>query len=252
MARMRSPNYPSLSIRQAIDMVAKIYRTERTNIITREDAAASMGYSGLTGRSMTVLGALIHFDLLAKAGKGEVRVTKTAEDILHGITEEERDAATLKAAFAPQLFQAIHSRFPDGIPSETTIKSFLMREGFSDAAVGPAITAFMDTYREVENIRESESYGDEIDEAPESPAQTQETPMQPATQTLTPVSPLAAFTPPSTEELNKINMDIRGDQVMVSGLLDLKGLRILKKKIAGLEALLAVDEDFDEFDEPND
>ncbi len=167
MARMRSPNYPSLSIRQAIDMVSKIYRTERTNEITREDAAKAMGYSGLTGRSMTVLGALIHFDLLAKTSKGSVKVTPTAEAILHGITDGERDQATLKAAFAPQLFQSIHSRFPDGIPSVGTISSFLVREGFSDVAVGPAINAFLETYREVENIRESESYGEKPNDAPQ-------------------------------------------------------------------------------------
>lgn len=169
MARMRSPNYPSLSVRQAIDMVAKIYRSERANVITRDDAAKAMGYTGLTGRSMTVLGALVHFDLLTKVGKGEVKVTKTAEDILHSITDAERDAAILKAAFAPQLFQAIHNRFPEGIPGEGTIKSFLIREGFSDVAVGPAITAFMETYREVENIRESESYCDGVRDAPDSP-----------------------------------------------------------------------------------
>jgi len=34
-------------------------------------------------------------------------------------------------------------------------------------------------------------------------------------------------------------MDIRGDQVMISGLLDIKGLRLLKKRIESLEALIA-------------
>ncbi|AKM10111.1 hypothetical protein AB433_09200 [Croceicoccus naphthovorans] len=192
---------------------------------------------------MTVLGALIHFDLLSKAGKGEVRVTETAEEILHGITQEERDSATLKAAFAPQLFQSIHSRFPDGIPSEGTIKSFLMREGFSDAAVGPAINAFMETYHEVENIRESESYGGGADEAPDSPAQTQETPMQPAADTPTPPPP------PAADDLNKINMDIRGDQVLISGLLDAKGLGLLEKKVAALKMLLAVHMDANDTDD---
>lgn len=241
MARMRSPNYPSLSVRQAIDMVSKIYRTERTNDITREDAAKAMGYAGLTGRSMTVIGALIHFDLLAKTGKGLVKVTATAEAILHGITDAERDEAILKAAFAPQLFQSILNRFPEGIPSTGTIKSFLMREGFSDVAVGPAINAFMETYREVENIRESESHGPEAEEAPESPEQPQETPVNTQPLVATPaVTPATAFTSLAPSDLNQINMDIRGDKVMVSGLLDAKGLAILEKKIAALKVLLAV------------
>ena len=33
-------------------------------------------------------------------------------------------------------------------------------------------------------------------------------------------------------------MDIRGDQVLLSGLLNIKGLRMLKKRIESLEALL--------------
>ncbi|TPG14654.1 hypothetical protein EAH87_16155 [Sphingomonas koreensis] len=42
--------------------------------------------------------------------------------------------------------------------------------------------------------------------------------------------------------LKKINMDIQGDRVMVSGLLDLKGLKALEKKIVGLKALLEPDD----------
>ena len=57
--------------------------------------------------------------------------------------------------------------------------------------------------------------------------------------------------PPIDEtEVNKITMNIRGDLVMVSGLLDLKGLRLLKKKITGLEAIVTPDdEDLDDHSE---
>ena len=178
MTRMRSPNYPSLSLRQSIDMVAKIHRAARTNIITREDAAQAMGYTGLTGRSMTVIAALVHFGLITKAGKGDIRVTQVTVDILYG-DEDEKKAALLLAAFTPQLFRDIHERFPDGIPAEGAIRSFLIKQDFSDAAVGPAITAFMETYREVENLRESESYGHAPEVVQESPVQPQEVPLNP-------------------------------------------------------------------------
>lgn len=160
-------------------MVAKIHRANRTNIITREDAAQSMGYSGLTGRSMTVLGALVHYGLLAKTGKGDVKVTPDAVEILHGVEQSDRDAALIKAAFKPQLFQDLHERFPDGVPSDNAIRSYLIKQEFSDTAIGPAISAFLDTYREVENIRESESYGSAVPEAPESPEQPQEVKLNP-------------------------------------------------------------------------
>jgi hypothetical protein len=58
-----------------------------------------------------------------------------------------------------------------------------------------------------------------------------------------------AAPPPLTDaDLNKIAMNIQGDKVMISGLFDLKGLRLLEKKIAGLKAIMAPDED-DDYDQ---
>lgn len=159
MSRQRSPSYPAISIGQAIEFAGKIHKSCRANVIDRETAAREMGYSGLTGRSMKVLADLIQFNLLEKEGKGNVKVTQLAVDILHGIDPADRHQAKMEAALAPQLFKDIHERFPDGIPSENAIRSYLIQQDFQDAAINPAITAFMETYRAVEDMRESESHG---------------------------------------------------------------------------------------------
>lgn len=235
MSRMRSPSYPSVPLGQAVDLTSKIHRTCRTNVITRENAVREMGYSGLTGRSMKVLAALLQFGLLEKTGKGDVKVTQRAVEILHGIDTADRNEAMLEAAFAPQLFQDIHERFTDGIPSEGVIRSYLIQQDFIDTAIGPAINAFMETYRSIEHIRESESHRDEVGLVPVSnPRKDQETPVQLALPSTTTV------TSPIIHDLNKINMDIRGDQVVLSGLLNLQGLDLLEKKIAALKVLLGV------------
>ena len=83
MIRSRSPQYPSLSLPQSIDMVVKLHKANRTSVITRETAAKDMGYSGLTGRSLTVIAALAQFGLVEKAGKGDIKVSRRAVDILH-------------------------------------------------------------------------------------------------------------------------------------------------------------------------
>lgn len=101
MTRQRSPSYPSVPLTQAIELVRKIHKTCRTNIITRDDAVREMGYSGLTGRSLKVLAALIQFGLLERAGKGDVRVTQRAVEILHGIDPADRNEAMLEAVVAP-------------------------------------------------------------------------------------------------------------------------------------------------------
>ena len=70
--------------------------------------------------------------------------------------------------------------------------------------------------------------------------------MQPATVIDPPRAAPPAAKPPAPSGLNQINMDIRGDQVLVSGLLDMKGLSLLEKKIQALKVLLTV------YTDPND
>jgi hypothetical protein len=165
MSRQRSPSYPAISIDQAIDFVSRIHKSCRANVIDRETAAREMGYNGLTGRSMKVLSDLIQFNLLEKEGKGNVKVSQLGVDVLHGIDPDDRQQAKLEAALSPQLFRDIHERFPDGIPSETAIRSFLIQQDFMDTAIGPAINAFLETIRAVEDIRENEERQQLVEDA---------------------------------------------------------------------------------------
>ena len=61
-------------------------------------------------------------------------------------------------------------------------------------------------------------------------------------------APMIALAPPplTDADLNKITMNIQGDKVMVSGIFDLKGLRLLERKIAGLKAIMATDDGEDD------
>lgn len=159
MARMRSPSYPSISLAEAIELVKKIHEKSRTNAIDREAAAKDMGYSGITGRSLTILAALIQFGLLEKAGKGGVRVSRTSVDILHGLTDEIKKTALLKAGTSPALYQDIVDRFPDGMPPENALRSYLIQRDFGDAAIGPAVSSFLETYRMLEDAKVFDSHG---------------------------------------------------------------------------------------------
>lgn len=166
MERSRSPNYPSIPLDQAIDLIAKLHSKSRTNVIDRESAAKDMGYSGLTGRSLKILGALAQYDLVKSSGKGSLRVTPVAVDIIHGISDDDRKAALRHAGTAPRLFKSIVDRFTDGIPSENVIRSYLIQQGYADAALGPAIKAFIETNRYLENAGAYDGHGP--DDAEES------------------------------------------------------------------------------------
>ena len=252
MARMRSPNYPSIPLRQAIDLASKIHGLNRTNIIDRDVAVLDMGYSGVTGRSLKVLAALIQYGLLSKSGKGSVRVTQTAVDILHGIEAEDRNAAMLRAGREPSLFKMIFERFPDGVPSENAIRSYLIQQGFADVAIGPAIKSFMETYHDLEHIRESESHGDDAEEVPESPQATTERLFEDAmSQAGAAAHTYVGRTPPVSAEAiqralsgrdlipNEVYLDFKGSrEVHVEGMLDYNGILDLEEKIKAVKMIL--------------
>lgn len=174
MVRMRSPNYPAIPLRQAVGFVAEIHKKNRTNVIDRESAARDMGYSGLTGRTLKLLGALGQYELVAKAGKGNLKVTQTAVEILHGIDPKASMAALRKAGTAPRLFKELAGRFPDGIPSENVIRSYLIQQGYGDAAIGPAIRSFIDTNHYLEHVSAIGSHGDDDEDDAESELQEEE------------------------------------------------------------------------------
>lgn len=151
MSRARSPKYPSLTLDQAIDTVKEIHNKERTNSIDRDVAAQALGYSGISGRSATVLAGLNQYGLLRRSGKNEVQVTDRAVEILYPDSPETKFHALQDAAREPELFQRIFERFPDGTPSENALKAFLVKEGFTNAAIPAAIKAFQETFLFLEN-----------------------------------------------------------------------------------------------------
>lgn len=167
-ARQRSPSYPSTPLSEAIELVRKLHNLERTNPVDRAVAVKAMGYSGISGRSATVLSNLIQFGLVEKTGKNEVRVTRRAIEILYPDTDESKSEALRAAAQEPELFKSISERFTDGLPSEAALQSYLIRQGFTHVAVGPATRAFLETFLFLENAIGSGSYSDRRDPVIES------------------------------------------------------------------------------------
>lgn len=156
--RQRSPSYPSTSLEEAIELIKQIYSVERTNAVDRAVVAKAMGYSGISGRSATVLSNLIQYGLLEKTGKNEVRVTRRAIDILYPDTPDTYVEALRAAAQEPELFQKIAERFTDGLPSPTALEAYLIRQGFTHTAIPSATKAFLQTFLFLENATGSESY----------------------------------------------------------------------------------------------
>lgn len=167
MAQSRSPGYPSTPLPEMIEIAKKLHDANRTNPIDREAAAKDMGYSGLTGTSAKVLSDLSHFNLIEKAGKGGLRVSQTAVDILYPESADSKTQALHVAANNPALFAALGAHFSDGEPSANSLRGYLMRNGFASAAIGPIMKSYTETLRFLREEGASESHGDKPKEDPE-------------------------------------------------------------------------------------
>ncbi|MEM6941947.1 MAG: hypothetical protein AAF755_13955 [Pseudomonadota bacterium] len=242
MARSRSPGYPNTSLKDCIDNAKKIYKGDYTNPMPREVAARHMGYAGTTGTSDRAISALMHFGLLEKVSKGEVKITQLAMDILFPESAAGRYGAVKSAANRPALFSRISKKFPEVQPSEQSLTNFLSREGFVAAAIDPAMKSYLETQQFLQQERVSESYSNADHPRAESAHQERkdEILQVPASSPAPQATTAQLYTPIETE-LNTINAEIRGDQVYVSALMDKDGLQRLKRKIAALEDFLADD-----------
>lgn len=153
MAKVRSPIYPSIGLREAIDRVRLVYDADYTNRVPREVIAQHMGYSGLSGKSLGVLSALGKYGLLEGRGD-ETRVSALAVAILaHEIGSSERVEGLKQAASMPDLFRDLDERSQGGRGSDAALRAWLQTEGFIPAAADAAIRS----YRETKKLVEEES-----------------------------------------------------------------------------------------------
>ena len=183
---MRSPNFPGLSLEDATTAAKTIWDKNRKALIPREAAAKDLGYSGMTGRSMQVLGALNQYGLVEITSKGLTRVTQTAEDIFIGFPEEVKRAAVSTAGRTPSLFREIYDKYDGDIPGENAIRSFLFQRGFTNEGVEKALKSFNATNRYVEIYGDSESCGEADESAQASKPDTTNQEARPLESTISP------------------------------------------------------------------
>lgn len=140
-------------------MARKIYDRDSTHAIDRESAVQHIGYSSLNGASATVLASLKQFGLTTDTGKGMLRLTDLALDILEPQTDADFRAGLATAAFAPDLFASLRERFPDRAPSESSLRAHLVCQGFTSTAIKSIVPAYLETHEYAASLKEIESHG---------------------------------------------------------------------------------------------
>jgi hypothetical protein len=142
----RSPNYPAFGLAEAIEKLRLIYKQEKRAVTTGEVVMTQMGHKP-DGRGYRALSALKQYGLLEEID-GKYRVSDRGFTVLHVPEGSPEKAEALKqAALGPALFRELVKNYGDELPSDVTLKSYLLLEKhFNPIWVDQFIRIFRGTF----------------------------------------------------------------------------------------------------------
>jgi DNA-binding transcriptional regulator YhcF (GntR family) len=128
--RDKSPNCPKTSLEDAIKLAKQLYDKVGKAKIKREVAAGALGYSGITGASLTMLGALNQYGLIEQERGTGVCISPLAIKIFHPVSEQEAKMDKITAALTPKVFNVLYT---EGFHhcEESVLSNNLIQNGFT-------------------------------------------------------------------------------------------------------------------------
>lgn len=151
-ARSRSPNYPSLALGEAIELIRKVHQAEKRARFPRETLAGHLGYTSLNGRALSKIGAIRAYGLI-EGREDALCVSQTALAILEAPKDSEDYIYAIHAAFnSPGLFQRIVEEYGEDTPSEPTLRWWLSKNGYIGDAADKALQSFLSSQELVNSV----------------------------------------------------------------------------------------------------
>jgi hypothetical protein len=160
MAHQRSPNCPQIPFGDAIEKGREVYDKEHTHPAAKAVVAADLGYSGINGRSLSLIGALRQYGILEGSGEA-MRVSDDAVRYYVRDDDEERREAVERMIFKPSLFEEMRAQFGTTIPSEANLKHWLIKKSFLPKAADDIIRVYKDNIELVGGEQSGYSGGEE-------------------------------------------------------------------------------------------
>ena len=144
--KVRSPSFPFLGLREALDRARTFYEAEQRNAARPETAAAHWGYSAKSSGGKQTIAALRAFGLVD--GDALVKLSGRALRILLDEREgsEERLRLVQQAALMPPVHARLWERYGAELPSSQTLRlSLILDEGFNENSVDDFLTEYRET-----------------------------------------------------------------------------------------------------------
>jgi hypothetical protein len=168
--KVRSPSFPFISLREAVDRARAFHEAEQRNAARPETAAAHWGYSPKSSGGKQTIAALRAFgliegDTLVKLSGRALRILLDERD-----ASQERERLLKQAALMPPLHSKLWERFGPELPSDQTLRlSLILDEGFNENSVDDFLTEYKETL-EFSRLRIAEGARPRPEPAPAAPA----------------------------------------------------------------------------------
>src|SRR5947208_2952028 len=123
--RGRSPSYPAISLKAAVDRARKLWQEEHEYPTALPTIFKHWGYKSTAGNANLVIAALRKFGLVDYEGTGDTRrakVSKLAVQILDHPDEATRLGALQKAALTPPIHAELWQKYRTQLPSDDALR----------------------------------------------------------------------------------------------------------------------------------
>ena len=150
----RSPNYPKLPLKEAVDLAKTLYKKAGKAKIKAETAFGALGYSGPNGAALTTLGTLTAYGLIERDRGVGLSVSPLAIQLIHPTDPHQERFVKAQSALLPKVFLDLYN---DGFrdADEDVLRNHLIQKGFTPDGAGVAAGVYVKnfSFAELEEFR---------------------------------------------------------------------------------------------------
>jgi hypothetical protein len=145
-AVQRSPNYPAFSLEEAVKKIKILWEKDGKVGADKDVVLKHLGYSAKSGPALRALSTLKKFDLITERDDHIALSQRALDLVVYSRSDERYLRALREAALKPQIYQELHSKFGEGLPSDETLNAELIRRyNFNPKMVNGLLSDFRRT-----------------------------------------------------------------------------------------------------------
>jgi hypothetical protein len=141
----RSPSFPYVSLERAIERARMFYAQEKRGIAPYTRAVLHWGMSESSSAALQTVSALKSYGLLSETGgSGKSRQLQLSDLALRILLDQrpesaERAACLREAARSPAVASDVYEKWPEHLPSDSTLSHYLVLERRFNEATVPSV-----------------------------------------------------------------------------------------------------------------